>query len=294
MRDIPDFGYVTRFIYKSTEIIIIKNIFEIKKVGKTFIKAIKTDILMEGTNLIDFISKNLKDVIIKDGDIIVISSKIVSLSEGRLVNLKNVQVSEVGKALAVEFCINEKFAQLIKEEKVVGVGECGLDYFHNNEEWQKEKQRENFKKQIEFAKEFNKPLVLHLRSQKDFDAYQEALEILDFYGFNDKSERSGIVHFFSANNIKIAENFIRKGFYIAFPGIITFNDFYDKLIMDLPIQKLLVETDSPYVAPVPMRGKRNEPIFVEYTAQKIAQIKNISLEKLAEETVKNTKEVFNI
>ncbi len=188
----------------------------------------------------------------------------------------------------------EKFIQLIKEEKVVSVGECGLDYFHNNEEWQKEKQRENFKKQIEFAKEFNKPLVLHLRSQKDFDAYQEALEILDFYGFNDKSERSGIVHFFSANNIKIAENFIRKGFYIAFPGIITFNDFYDKLIMDLPIQKLLVETDSPYVAPVPMRGKRNEPIFVEYTAQKIAQIKNISLEKLAEETVKNTKEVFNI
>lgn len=122
MSDNPDFGYVTRFIYKSTEIIIIKNIFEIKKVDKTFIKAIKTDILMEGTNLIDFISKNLKDEIIKDGDIIVISSKIVSLSEGRLVNLKNVQVSEVGKALAVEFCIDEKFAQLIINERSLILG----------------------------------------------------------------------------------------------------------------------------------------------------------------------------
>lgn len=193
-----------------------------------------------------------------------------------------------------EIFLEEKFAPLAKEEKVVGIGECGLDYFHNNKEEEKEKQRENFKKQIEFAKEFNKPLVLHLRSQNDFDVYWETLKILDFYGFNEKSKRSGIVHFFSANNLEIAKNFIKRGFFIAFPGIITFSNFYDKLLFELPVSKLLVETDCPYVAPVSMRGKRNEPSFVEYTAQKIAQVKNMTLEELAKKTVENTLEIFNI
>jgi len=193
-----------------------------------------------------------------------------------------------------EIFSEEKFAQLINEKKVVGVGECGLDYFHNNQEWEKEKQKETFKKEIEFAKEFNKPLVLHLRAQNDFDVYRETLDILDFYGFNEKSKRSGIVHFFSANSLEIAENFIKRGFFIAFPGIITFSNVYDKLLFELPLQKLLVETDCPYVAPAPMRGKRNEPSFIEYTAQKIAQVKNVSLEEIAKMTVDNTLEIFNI
>jgi hydrolase, TatD family len=190
-----------------------------------------------------------------------------------------------------EFFEKDKFEKLVKNEKVVGIGECGLDYFHNYQE--KDKQKEEFKKQIEFAKEFQKPLVLHLRAYKNLDAYYDALEILKNFGFNEKNKRSGVVHFFSAD-LNIAKEFLKIGFYIAFPGVITFGNFYDKIIFELPLEKILVETDCPYVSPVPFRGKRNEPIFVEFVAKKIAEIKKLPLEKVAEQTVFNTKELFNL
>lgn len=190
-----------------------------------------------------------------------------------------------------EFFEKDKFEKLVINEKVIGIGECGLDYFHNHQE--KEKQKEEFKKQIEFAKEFKKPLVLHLRAYKNLDAYYDALEILENFGFNEKSECNGVVHFFSGD-LNIAKEFLKIGFYIAFPGVITFGNNYDEIIFELPLEKILVETDCPYVAPAPMRGKRNEPTFVEFVAKKIAEIKNLSLEKIAEQTVQNTKKLFNL
>jgi len=187
----------------------------------------------------------------------------------------------------------EKFHLLAQEKKVVGVGECGLDYFHNNDEVEKAKQKEEFKKQAVFAQELKKPLVLHLRAFKNLDAYYDALRIISDCGFNEKSERSGVVHFFSAD-LTIAREFIKRGFYIAFPGVITFNNFYDKIISELPLDRLLIETDCPYATPVPYRGKRNEPTFVEFVAQKLAAIKNLSVEKVAEATVNNCFNLFNL
>lgn len=187
----------------------------------------------------------------------------------------------------------EKFRSLAQEKKVVGIGECGLDYFHNHSEKEKVQQKEEFKKQVAFAQELRKPLVLHLRAFKNLDAYYDALQILTDYGFNEKSERSGVVHFFSGD-LKIAQEFIKKGFYIAFPGVITFGNFYDKIISELPLERLLVETDCPYAAPVPYRGKRNDPTLVEFVAQKMAAIKNLPLEKIAEATVDNCFNLFNL
>jgi len=187
----------------------------------------------------------------------------------------------------------EKIHLLAQEKKVVGVGECGLDYFHNHTEVEKVKQKEEFKKQVVFAQELKKPLVLHLRAFKNLDAYYDALQIINDCGFNEKSERSGIVHFFSAD-LTIAREFIKRGFYIAFPGVITFNNFYDKIISELPLERLLIETDCPYATPVPYRGKRNEPTFVEFVAQKLAVIKNLSVEKVAEATVNNCFNLFNL
>ncbi|MGB9847779.1 MAG: TatD family hydrolase [Minisyncoccia bacterium] len=193
----------------------------------------------------------------------------------------------------VEFFMKEKFFQLAQSKKIVGVGECGLDYFHNSSKEAREKQKEEFKKQIEFAKEIQKPLVLHLRASKNLDAYFDALEILKNYGFNEKSVRSGVVHFFSGD-LKLAKEFIQHGFYISFPGVITFTESYDNIIASLPLDKLLVETDCPYVAPVPYRGKRNEPIFVEFIAEKVAKIKKMSLNKIAEITTENCFNLFQL
>lgn len=193
----------------------------------------------------------------------------------------------------IEFFDKDKFFELAQNKKVVGVGECGLDYFHNHSIEARERQREEFKKQIEFANEIKKPLVLHLRAYKNLDAYFDALEILRQCGYDEKSQNSGVVHFFSGD-LKIAEEFIKLGFYISFPGVITFTEAYDKIINSLPLEKLLVETDCPYVAPVPYRGKRNEPIFVEFVAEKLAKIKKISLNKVAEITTENCFNLFQL
>ncbi|MCX8015701.1 MAG: TatD family hydrolase [Patescibacteria group bacterium] len=208
------------------------------------------------------------------------------------IHLFESQDSNEGKT-EIEFFDKDKFLTLIKSKKVVGVGECGLDYFHNHSLEAKERQKEEFKKQIEFANEIKKPLVLHLRAYKNLDAYFDALEILKQYGYNEAARNSGVVHFFSGD-LKIAEEFIKLGFYISFPGVITFTDAYDKIINSLPLEKLLVETDCPYVAPVPYRGKRNEPIFVEFVADRLAKIKKISLNKVAEITTENCFNLFQL
>jgi len=188
-----------------------------------------------------------------------------------------------------EFFEKEKFLKLAENKKVVAVGECGLDYFHNHYDFKK--QQQEFIKQIEFAKEIRKPLILHLRAYKNLDAYYDALKILKESGFTKKSKNSGTVHFFSGD-LNIAQQFLAIGFYISFPGVITFSNAYDKIIAELPIDRLLIETDCPYAAPVPYRGKRNEPVLVEFVAKKIAEVKNLSLGKIAEVTTENCFHLF--
>ncbi len=192
----------------------------------------------------------------------------------------------------------EKYKQLSKKGKVVAIGECGLDYFHLKTE-EKEKQFESFIEQIKLANELNLPLMLHLRdSQVDLEssAYQDALALLKKY-----SKVKGVIHFFAGTE-KDAKDFLDFGFYISFAGVITYppkknnprSVNYEKIIKEIPQDKILADTDSPYVAPVPYRGKRNEPLYVREIVKKIAQIKGLEEEILAQKIVDNARTLFNI
>ncbi len=173
------------------------------------------------------------------------------------------------------------FSELIKSSKVVAIGECGLDYFHKP--YDAERQKELFRAQLDFAVENKKPVILHCR-----DAHSNALEILKDY-----NDLTGTTHFFTGT-IEEAQKYIDLGFYIGLDGPITFADSYDKLIEELLLDKILIETDCPYASPAPYRGQRNEPIYVIEIAKKIAKLKGISLEQVAAQTTKSAKELFNI
>src|SRR3989338_3873844 len=193
-----------------------------------------------------------------------------------------------------------------KNEKVLGIGECGLDYYHNpenqisnlpadkaglkNKNW-KEKQKEVFIKHLELAKEVNKPIIIHCR-----DAHDDLLKILHL----EAKLPSGVMHFFTGT-LEQTKKYIELGFYIYFSGVITFPPLrraganaYNDVIKNIPLEKIIIETDCPYVAPVPHRGKRNEPQYVKYVAQKITEIKGLGFEEVAEQTIKNARELFGV
>jgi TatD DNase family protein len=241
--------------------------------------------------------KNISTIII--GGNLKESQEAVALAEKEnffaSIGLHPIHVEEIndnsqGIVPAEDFDV-EKFFQLLKNPRVVGIGECGLDYFHVQDEGKKKEQKEIFQKQVQLAKDFKKPLILHIRDKNSFSAYGDVLDVLEKSDY--QGEKIGVVHFFSAD-WAIAKKFLDLGFYLSFTGVITFTHQYDEVIKNTPIEKLLVETDSPYVAPEPFRGKRNEPIFVEYVAKRLAELKDISLEEVAEITTKNCIELFGL
>jgi len=182
----------------------------------------------------------------------------------------------------------ESYRALLKDKKVVGIGECGLDYFRCDSE-SIEKQKKAFMEQIELANEVNKPLMLHIRNNpkdKTHNAYTDSLELLKKY-----SKVKGDVHFF-AGTWDEAKNFLDFGFTLSFTGVITFTHDYDEVIKNTPLDMIMSETDSPYVAPVPYRGKRNEPSYVSEVVKKIAQVKNLPEEEVAKAIIANAKRVF--
>jgi TatD DNase family protein len=178
--------------------------------------------------------------------------------------------------------------KLLKEPKVVAIGECGLEYFgeHNNPEI-REKQKEVFIRQLELAKKYNKPVIIHCRN-----AYTEVLEILKKEK-EKNPELSGVVHCF-VGRLSQAEEFLKLGFLISFTGIITYARDYDKVIKAVPLDKIMVETDAPFVASLPFRGQRNEPLYVKYVASKIAELKGLSFDEVASATTKNAENLFGI
>jgi TatD DNase family protein len=191
-----------------------------------------------------------------------------------------------------------KYRELARIGRVVGVGECGLDYYHMSP-GSMEKQKKAFIDQIELANELDLPLMLHIRnSDEDLDtsAYQDVLEILKKH-----SKVKGVIHFF-AGTLKDAQDFIGFGFYISFAGVITYppkkNDprkiNFEEIIKELPLDKIMADTDSPYVAPVPHRGKRNESVYVKDIVKRIAEIKGLDEEKVAIQIVENAKKLFKI
>ena len=177
----------------------------------------------------------------------------------------------------------KEFEKLIQTSKVVGIGECGLDYFRLRNEEQKKFQKNLLESQIQFAVKHNKPLMLHVR-----DAYNDALNILKNY-----PTARGNVHFF-AGNIEIAKKFLDLGFTMSFTGVITFTGDYDEVIKYVPQNSIMSETDAPFVAPVPHRGKRNEPVYVIGVVKKLAEIRREDEKTLNKAIISNSRRVFGV
>ena len=168
-------------------------------------------------------------------------------------------------------------------KKIVAYGEIGLDYFRNISP--QEKQLEAFGQQLELAQELGLPVIIH-----DREAHQQSLETVRASGV-----RRGVFHCFSGD-YEMAKKCIDLGFYISIPGVVTFDksQILQEVAGRVPLSSLLLETDAPYLAPVPYRGKRNEPSFIIHTAKKVAQIKKIPWEEVARETSVNAMNLFGI
>jgi TatD DNase family protein len=187
------------------------------------------------------------------------------------------------------------YRKLAENPKVVGIGECGLDYYRTPQgqslEEVKAIQLPAFRQQILLAKELNKALAIHCRASKDsFDAYEDILEILR----QEKPQRFEI-HSFTAN-WQVAQKFLELGGYIGLNGIITFDKtgVLAEVIRNCPLQKIVLETDAPYLAPVPFRGKKNEPAYLQYVVGHIAALKNQAKEEVAEITTANALALFGL
>lgn len=177
----------------------------------------------------------------------------------------------------------DSLEELLKEEKIVAIGEIGLDYYWNKEN--KDIQKELFIKQIELANKYDLPIVIHTR-----DAAVDTIDILKNHPCNKK----GVFHCCPLNQELIKEG-LKLGFYISFSGNITFKNAKSDACIDLvPLDRILIETDSPYLAPEPLRGTRNDSRNVKLVAQKIASVKNLSLEEVAKITYENANRIFNL
>lgn len=178
----------------------------------------------------------------------------------------------------------EEIKKIATDEKCVAIGEIGLDYYWEKDN--KEIQKEAFIKQIEIANELDKPIVIHSR-----DAIYDTIDILK----ENKVNKAGIFHCCQLNKF-LVEEALNLGFYISFAGPITFKNSKNakEIVGIVPMDKILIETDSPYLAPEPVRGTRNNSMNVKYVAEKIAEFKEISLEKVANITYQNALNIFNI
>lgn len=186
------------------------------------------------------------------------------------------------------------FRKLAQHPKVVAIGECGLDYYRirNKELGIKEKQRNIFLEQIKLAEEVKKPLMIHCRPSKGTDdAYEDLLKILNAERYTLNAKK--IIHFF-VGSLNVAKKLLEADCHFTFGGVITFVRDYDEVIKYLPLDRILLETDAPYVAPVPYRGQRNEPSYVVEVAKKMAEIKNLDLKTVKKTTVNNSVRVFGL
>ncbi|HRY52847.1 MAG TPA: TatD family hydrolase [Candidatus Portnoybacteria bacterium] len=207
-------------------------------------------------------------------------------------HLANVEYDEEVKGEKIKFssqaeAYDEKYYfSLAKQPEVVAIGEIGLDYYRNAA--RRELQKETLLEQLGLAEKLNKPVILHCR-----EAHEDLLGILKTWTLVGNKPLRGVVHSFSGRWSQ-AEQYLAMGFYLGFNGLITFARDYDKVVCQMPLDKMLLETDCPYLTPLPFRGKRNEPSYVKYVAQKVAELRGISAEEVAEATTKNAKGLFRI
>ena len=192
--------------------------------------------------------------------------------------------------------------ELAKHPKVVAVGEIGIDYYWVKEWEQRAFQHEALRRQLEFASSVNKPVVIHMREEEDAwfgPASVDLLRILSEWqktlraGLHPLAEKPGVLHSYNGN-LETAQEALALNFYIGITGPVTYKNAQEKrnIIKQLPLSRVLIETDAPFLTPVPHRGKRNEPAFVNYIADKIAEIHGTTLEQVAEITARNAAHLF--
>ncbi len=180
--------------------------------------------------------------------------------------------------------VENKMVELAKNPKVVAIGEIGLDYY-----WDKtfvDLQKEVFIKQIKLANRLNLPIVVH-----DREAHKDCYDIVKEYNNGSKV----VFHCFSGS-VEFMKECVKQGWYIALGGVVTFKNAVKmkEVAKDVPLNKLVLETDSPYLTPVPFRGKENKPAYVRYVAEEIAKIREISVEEIIDITTRNAEEIFGI
>lgn len=179
----------------------------------------------------------------------------------------------------------EQISLIAKQKKIVAIGETGLDFYRNRSS--REKQIKVFEQQLDIAISLDLPVVIH-----DRQAHTETLKILSSFKRN---RLTGMIHCFSGD-YNLAETFMNMGYYISIPGIVTFSNArqIQDVVRRVPLNRLLIETDAPFLAPAPYRGKRNEPSYIYYTAQKVANLRGISFEEVLHHTSKNSCQLFNL
>jgi TatD DNase family protein len=213
------------------------------------------------------------------------------------IHLQDMEVIEEGIKFKTRA---EKFNQAAYEDlavlkQVVAIGECGLDYYYADLSDKKIKnyQKEVLRAQIQLANENNLPMILHCRGSRNNndDAYLDMLNELK----ENPLKCRGVKHCFTAS-VEVAKKFLDLGFYLGFNGLITFDKTgrSNELVLNTPLDRILLETDCPYLTPDPFRGRRNEPAFVEFVAQKIAQIKRVDYAQIVQKTTQNAKKLFNL
>jgi TatD DNase family protein len=177
------------------------------------------------------------------------------------------------------------FRELAKNKKVIGIGEIGLDYFYDNSD--RETQKIWFREQIRLAKELDMPYIVH-----DREAHEDVFKIMKEENYDGTR---GILHCYSSS-VEMAKEFMKLGFFISLGGPVTFKKSKTpKLVArEVPLDRILIETDSPYLTPEPFRGKRNEPKYVKYAAEEIARIKEVPVDVVAKKTAENFRKLFNL
>lgn len=178
----------------------------------------------------------------------------------------------------------QQMKELCKQEKVVAVGEIGLDYYWDNESH--DLQKEWFVRQLDLARELNLPVLIHSR-----EAAADTMEIMKQHGQGLK----GVIHCFSYSK-EMAAEYVKMGFYIGVGGVVTFKNArkLKETVEEIPLTSIVLETDCPYLAPVPYRGKRNNSAYIKYIAEEIAGIKGVSYEEVVEQTEKNARDLYNL
>ncbi|MEO0088897.1 MAG: TatD family hydrolase [candidate division WOR-3 bacterium] len=224
----------------------------------------------EGVNLIILVGIDLED-----------SRKLIEIIKQDKILYGNVGIHPHEADRVREEDIKEIY-KLLKEEKICGIGEIGLDFYKNYS--QKENQIKVFKELVKIAKEFDLPMNIHLR-----ESHREGLKILKEINYF-----KGVLHCFSGNE-EILKTAIDLGLYISYSGVITFgSQRLEKLLKKTPLDRLLLETDAPYLTPVPKRGERNEPTYIKYIYQKVSEILEIELKELEKKVEENAKRLFAI